>query len=133
MHIEEIIKTAKLGRERKGAQEDTCAVFAAALYDVLCEQGIACKMVTVTPRGLLPWAHAVVEVDGRYYDSMGEFSADIYRARAKVHKTVKFELVYQDDVRADCYEEDFEELYAFFLKALRKAVSLQGQTSALAA
>ena len=123
MDIEEIIKTAKLGRERKGAQEDTCAVFAAALYDVLTEQGVACKMVTVTPRGLLPWAHAVVEVDGRYYDSMGEFSTDIYRARAKIHPTVGVRIEYEPDFRCDCYEPEFDEMHGFYVKMLRKALS----------
>lgn len=80
MDIDAIIKAAKLGRERKGAQVDTCVVFAAALYDVLSAKGIKCGMVTVIPDGFSKWAHAVVEVAGRYYDSMGEFSADIYRA-----------------------------------------------------
>ena len=79
MDIDAFIKAAKLGRERKDAQVDTCAVFAAALYDVLTAQGLQCQMVTVVPNGLSKWAHAVVEVSGRYYDSLGEFSAGIYR------------------------------------------------------
>ena len=71
MDIAAVIRTAALGRARKYAQEDTCAVFAAALYDSLAGQGILSHMVTVVKKGFSPWAHAVVEVDGRYYDSMG--------------------------------------------------------------
>lgn len=131
MNIDAIIKAAKLGRERKDAQVDTCAVFAAALYDVLSGQGIQCRMVTVVPDGLSKWAHAVVEVAGRYYDSMGEFSADIYRDRARIHPSVQFSLTYQTDSRCDCYEPEFDELHAFFMKALNK--SLCGPAAALAA
>lgn len=123
MDIDAIIKAAKLGRERKDAQVDTCAVFAAALYDVLSAQGIQCQMVTVVPRGLCKWAHAVVQVADRYYDSMGEFSADIYRARSRIHSTVMFEFDYRADSRCECYEPEFDELYAFFLKALRASVT----------
>lgn len=122
MNIDAIIKAAKLGRERKDAQVDTCAVFAAALYDVLSPLGIQCRMVTVVPNGLSKWAHAVVEVAGRYYDSMGEFSADIYRVRARVHPTVQFDFDYQADSRSECYEPEFDELHAFFVKALNKAM-----------
>lgn len=131
MDIDAIIKAAKLGRERRDAQVDTCAVFAAALYDVLSAQGIHCQMVTVVPNGLSKWAHAVVEVAGRYYDSMGEFSADIYRVRARIHPTVKFEFDYRADSRCECYEPEFDELHAFFIKALNKAMC--GLASAKAA
>lgn len=131
MNIDAIIKAAKLGRERKEAQIGTCAVFAAALYDVLSAQGIQCQMMTVVPIGLSKWAHAVVEVAGRYFDSMGEFSTDIYRARAKIRPTVTFELDYRDDSRVECYEPEFDELHAFFIKALNKA--LCGPAAALAA
>lgn len=58
MDVDLIIKAAKLGRERKDAQVDTCTVFAAALYDVLSSQGVQCKMVTVVPDGIGKWAHA---------------------------------------------------------------------------
>lgn len=122
MDIDAAIKAAKLGRERKDAQIETCSVFAAALYDVLSGQGIPCQMATVVPRGLGKWAHAVVEVAGRYYDSMGEFSAGIYRARAKIHPSVTFDFDYRPDSRHDCYEPDFSELHAFFVKALDKAL-----------
>lgn len=122
IHIDAIIKAAKLGRERKAAQVDTCTVFAAALYDVLSAQGIQCEMATVVPKGLGTWAHAVVEVAGRYYDSMGEFSADIFRARARIHPRVQFELNYRLDVRSECYEPELDELHAFFVKTLNKAL-----------
>lgn len=123
MDIVAIIKAAILGRERKDAQVDTCTVFAAALYDVLSGHGIHCQMATVVPHGLSRWAHAVVEVAGRYYDSMGEFSAGIYRTRAKIHPSVTFEFDYRPDSRHDCYDPDFSELHAFFVKALDKALS----------
>lgn len=122
MDIESLIKTAKLGRERKDAQTGTCVVFAAALFDVLAAQGIQCQMVTIVPINLNPWAHAVVEVDGRYFDSMGEFSVDIYRTRAKIHPGISVEFKYVPDVRPDCYEPEFDELHAFFLKELNKAL-----------
>lgn len=122
MDIDAIIKAAKLGRERKDAQVDTCTVFAAALYDVLSARGVQCELATVVPKGLRTWAHAVVAVAGRYYDSMGEFSADIYRTRARIHPKVQFELDYRTDTRCECYEPEFEELHAFFVRALNKAL-----------
>ena len=120
MDIEAVIKAAKIGRTRKDAQVDTCSVFAAALYDLL-SPGIPCKMVTVVNRGPLPWAHAVVEVDGSYYDSMGEFSTPIYKARTKLHPSVNLELRYLADSREECYEPEFDELHAFYLKMLTLA------------
>lgn len=125
MDIDTIIRTAKLGRSRKDAQEDTCAVFAAALYDVLSAQGVACKMVAAVKKGVNSWAHAVVEVAGRYYDSMGEFSTDIYRARAKIHSKVTVDIAYQPDFRNDCYEPEFDELHAFYVKMLNKIMLSQ--------
>lgn len=120
MNIEATIKAAKLGGTRKDAQIDTCSVFAAALYDLL-GQTMTCNMVTVVKNGLNPWAHSVVEVDGRYYDSMGEFSASIYSKRAKIHPSVKLDIVYKPDTREECFEPEFDELYDFYLKMLRKA------------
>jgi len=120
MDIDAVIKAAKLGRARKDAQVDTCSVFAAALYDLLLPIK-PCKMVTAVKGGLGAWAHSIVEVDGRYYDSMGEFSVDIYRARMKVHPTVKLDIQFKPDSREDCYEPEFHEMYAFYLKMLRKA------------
>lgn len=116
-----IIQTAKLGRTRKDAQEDTCSVFAAALYDLLSSRGIPCEMVTVVKNGLGSWAHAVVEVNERLYDSLGEFSTDIYRARAKIHPSVKLDITYKPDVRDECFEPEFHEMYAFYFKMLSKA------------
>jgi len=120
--IDAMIRAAKLGRSRKEAQEDTCAVFAAALYDVLVAQGIPCKMVTAVNKQGDAWAHAVVEVAGCYYDSMGEFSTAIYRTRAKIHPKVSLDITFRADSRVDCYEPDFEEMYVFYAKMLGKAV-----------
>lgn len=122
MDLNAIIQAAKLGRARKDAQVDTCTVFAAALYDVLSTQGVPCRMVTAVPTGLGGWAHAVVEVAGRYYDSMGEFSTSIYRARAKVHPRVTIDIEYRPDSRVECYEPEFDELHAFYLAALNKTM-----------
>lgn len=119
-----MIQAAKLGRSRKEAQVDVCTVFAAALYDVLWEQGIPCQMATAVNRQGRAWAHEVVDVAGRYYDSLGEFSTDIYRARAKVHPTVTLDITYQKDVRDDCYEPEFDEMHVFFVKVLKKAMCL---------
>jgi hypothetical protein len=124
MNIGAIIQASKLGRCRKDAQVDTCAVFAAALYDVLWDQGIACQMVTAVNKQGSAWAHEVVEVAGRYYDSLGEFSTAIYCARAKVHPSVKLEIEYESDVRSDCYEPEFEEMHAFYVKALKKTIGV---------
>ena len=125
MDIAAVIHAAALGRTRKHAQEDTCAVFAAALYDSLAGHGIPSHMVTAVKKGFSPWAHSVVEVDGRYYDSLGEFSTNIYRCRAKIHSTVSLDITYQSDTRADCFESEFDELYAFYVKMLTKAMSLK--------
>ena len=122
MDIHEIILAAKLGRERKYAQVDTCTVFAAALYDLLTDRGVPCRMVTAVKRGFGTWAHAVVEVDGCYYDSMGEFTTEIYRARAKVHPDVTVEIEYQPDFREECYEPEYDELHAFFIKVIGKTM-----------
>lgn len=122
MDIHALILAAKLGGTRKDAQVDTCAVFAAALFDVLEAEGLSCKMVTATPIHGARWAHALVEVAGRYYDSKGEFSASIYRARAKIHPSVNFDIQYHPDHRSECYEPEFDELHAFYVKMLKKAL-----------
>lgn len=124
MDIGAIIRGAKLGRERKDAQIDTCTVFAAALFDVLAQHGIECRMVTAVNKSGRAWAHSVVEVDGTYYDSLGEFSDAIYHTRAKLHQTVSVNIEYREDFREDCYESEFDELYAFFVKELCKSVRL---------
>jgi hypothetical protein len=126
MDLHQAILDAKLGRTRKDAQIDTCAVFASALYDVLQERGIPCKLVTAaykaSPESMPSWYHEVLEHDGRLYDSMGEFSADIYRTRAKIHPKVSFVMEYKPSGREDNFEEEFEEMHAFYVKMLSKAV-----------
>lgn len=47
MDIEALLKTAIIGRERKDAQIETCAPFAAALYDVLAENGFEVGLAVV--------------------------------------------------------------------------------------
>jgi hypothetical protein len=120
------IAAAKIGRTRKDAQEDTCAVFAAALYDVLKARGIACRMYVAAPeaRSMMMWYHSVVRAGGDYYDSMGVFSAEIYRARAKIHPIVKMPINFRPDRRADCFEDEFTDLHRFYSEALGKAVDL---------
>lgn len=123
MDIGAVIMAAKLGRERKDAQLDTCAVFAAALFDVLTAHGIPCTLFTAVPKNIGHcWAHSVVEVAGHYYDSMGEFSTSIYRVRAKIHPTVTMAIDYQPDSRDGCYEPEFDALHAFHVHALSKAL-----------
>jgi hypothetical protein len=119
-----VIMAAKLGRTRRDAQEDTCSVFAAALYDILRARGIACRMFTASPTdcAISTWYHCVVKVGRTYYDSMGEFSEAIYRARAKIHPKSTLTITYKRDSRIDCYESDFEEMYAFYVKMLTKAM-----------
>lgn len=120
--IDNLIKRAKLGRTRKEAQIDTCTVFAAALYDFLQSQKIPCSMAYVQSATYGEhWAHVLVEVDGKFYDSMGEFSTEIYRIRAKIHPTVTVRLKFRKYFREDCYEPEFHELYLFYLKKIQKA------------
>jgi hypothetical protein len=121
MDINLIIQSAKLGRSRKDAQIDTCSVFAAALYDVLSSHNIPCQMVTAS-NPAERWYHSLVEVSGQYFDSIGEFSTDIYRKRAKVHPTVKLNITYKKDFREECYEPEFKELYNFYAKELKKSI-----------
>nr|WP_250808173.1 hypothetical protein [Neorhizobium tomejilense] len=125
MDIVELIKTAKIGRERKEAQIDTCAPFAAALYDVLLENGFSPSLVTVGYRagGLRnTWYHSVVKCDDVMYDSLGEFSTEIIRARLRIHPSVMYELTFTPDYREGCYdEEDYSVLYEFLVDELRKS------------
>jgi hypothetical protein len=125
MDINAVIKIAKLGRTRRDAQVDTCAVFAAALYDVLSTSGLRCQMFTAVPSEHPRWAHVVIKVDGRYYDSIGEFSASIYRNRTKIHRAVSFDISYKPDSRSECYEPEFDELHSFYVKMLNRAISSQ--------
>lgn len=136
MDILELIKSAKIGRERKDAQIDTCAPFAAALYDVLAENGFDVNLFVAGYRGVSAdntWYHLVVEHDGTYYDSLGEFSTDIMRKRLKIHPRTQYELTFKPEPRPGCYEEeDFELLYDFladeFRKAARKLKSASANT-----
>lgn len=125
MNIQDVILEAKLGRYRKDAQIDTCAVFAAALYDVLKARGISCALYTASYSynytSGSEWCHGVVKVGDRYYDSMGEFSLDIYRKRAKIHPKVNARMTFKRDSRIDCYEEEFEEMHIFYVDKLGKA------------
>lgn len=132
MDISSIIKDAKLGRSRKDAQVDTCSVFAAALFDVLTEYDIPCEMAYAANDDHMDrWAHSLVKVEGRYYDSLGEFSTDIYRKRSKIHPSVTVSIQYSKDYRSDCYESEFEEMYLFYVKVLKKA--MVGQMVAMVA
>jgi hypothetical protein len=121
VNINKIIQEAKLGAARKDAQVDACAPFAAALYDVLSEHGIACQMAVAIKDDPCAWTHSMVNVADRYYDSMGEFSTDIYRNRAKIHPKVELNISYLADSRHDCYEPEFDDMYAFYVKVLNKA------------
>lgn len=124
MDIPGLIRSAKLGRTRKEAQVDCCAAFAAALHDVLAEHGVQCRLVTAVKRGITNgWAHSVVEVAGVYYDSMGEFSADVYRQRARIHQSVDVKISYTPDTRDGCYEAELDEMHAFYVTQLRAAIA----------
>jgi hypothetical protein len=131
MDIQDVILQAKLGRYRKDAQIDTCAVFAAALYDVLKARGIACALYTAAYgcnySSGAEWYHSVVKVGDRYFDSMGEFSLDIYRARARIHPKVKSRMDFKRDSRIGCYEEEFDEMHAFYVGKLGKAFDSAAQ------
>jgi len=121
-----LVMAAKLGRERRDAQVETCSVFAAALHDVLVENGMQAKVAVASRRGVTAsatWHHSVVESGGRYFDSMGEFSPEILRKRLKIHPKVEFSIEIGPDRREGLYEEaDFEGLYEFMVEALRRAV-----------
>lgn len=132
LDIVDLIMQAKIGRERKEAQIDTCAPFAAALYDVLEENGFEVEMVTAGHTGFghqHAWYHSVVKVEDKFYDSMGEFSTEIVRKRNKIHPSVRYELTFKPDVRGNDFdEEDYPGLYDFLLKELRKsAIKLQAR------
>lgn len=126
MDIHSIILAAKLGGERKAAQEDTCGPFAAALFDVLTECGLKPRIKTaaliVLPGTRASWYHAVVEVDGRLYDSKGEFSHEIACQRQKIRSTTGTRIDIKADDRSCCYEEELDELHKFLVKELRKSV-----------
>ena len=123
MDIEALILQAKLGSARKDAQVDTCTVFAAALHDVLREAGVDCTVATAKMKGR--WAHAVVRVGTRYFDSKGEFSTAIHCVRARIHQSVvpHVRIEFSDDAWGPDYDDEFGELHAFFVKAMRKSMA----------
>lgn len=122
--IETIIKEAKLGRARKEAQEDTCAEFAAALYDVVRSLGIWCTLCVVRITGYSgdPAYHTVVKVNGQYYDSLGVFSEKELRIRLKINPKVTLHLKYERDRREGIFEDDMIDMYSFYKKQLTKAI-----------
>lgn len=125
MDVDHLIKTAKIGRERKDAQVDTCAVFAAALYDVLMENGYSPSLRTAAHKSTTPennWYHLVVEVDGKMYDSMGEFSTDIILKRLKINPKREYEIKYIPEPREECFDaEDYGILYDFLFQQITNA------------
>lgn len=123
--VNALIKEAKLGRARKEAQEDTCAEFAAALYDTLKELEIKCSLYVVTISGYIgyPAYHTVVKVQGTYYDSLGVFSEKELRIRLKTHPSVTLTLEYRREPRAGVFEDDMIEMYRFYRKQLTKAAA----------
>jgi hypothetical protein len=127
MDILELVRTAKIGLERKAAQTETCAPFAAALYDALAENGVETNPAVACRKGYhsdRTWYHLVVEHGGRYYDSLGEFSSEILRKRLKIHPAVQFDLEFKLEPRDGCYEEaDYDALHSFLLHAFRRAVN----------
>lgn len=123
MDIDTLVKQAKLGAARKEAQIDTCTVFAAALFDVLCELGIDCTVATAQIEGR--WAHAVVRVGNSYFDSKGEFSTAIHCKRVRLHPSVvpHVRIDFSDDPWGADRDSDFAELHAFFVIELRKSAA----------
>lgn len=119
--------SAKLGSERRAAQQDTCGTFAVALLDVLVEAGhkaeIRCAAYKHAGLSKVFWYHAVVSVSGKLYDSMGEFDLAIVRQRTKTHPSVRTELLIRPDDRASCWEDEFSVLHAFYVRQLRKTLS----------
>lgn len=126
MDVAELVKAARIGSERRSAQKETCAPFAAALYDVLTEKGLEAGLAVACHKGWSrdgTWYHSVVEHDGRYYDSLGEFNLDILRKRLKIHPSVGFDLEFEPDRRDGHFEEEDFGIYEFLLKAFRKAAA----------
>lgn len=123
MDLSAVILNAKLGRERRDAQIDTCSIFAAALVDVLTENGVQADFCSasfvILPGDRASWHHAVVKVGDTFFDSMGEFNHEIVRARTKTHKTVKSRLDFRSDQRDEVEEDELAELLEFFVKKLR--------------
>lgn len=128
MDIHELILRAKLGSARKDAQVETCTVFAAALFDALTCLGFNCDVFTAELKGR--WAHSLVMCEGRYYDSMGEFSTQIYKNRMKIHLAVNIEITYTADKREWCDIDEFDLLYKFYVKKILDSAKLHAKQSA---
>lgn len=121
MTLDDIIKQAKLGRARKEAQEDCCAEFAAALYDVLAEFKVPSSLYVVRlDLYSEPAYHTVVKVKDTYYDSMGVFSEKSLRANLKIHPKVQFKLKFKRDKRKGIFDDDMIGMYEFYKEKLVK-------------
>lgn len=121
MTLDGIIKQAKLGRARKEAQEDSCAEFAAALYDVLAEFKVPSSLYVVRlDLYSEPTYHTVVKVKDTYYDSMGVFSEKSLRANLKIHPKVQFKLKFERDKRKGIFDDDTIGMYEFYKEKLVK-------------
>lgn len=125
--IHDAILDAKLGRERKAAQQDTCGIFAAALHDVLNEMGldpkIRCAAFSFEGSRRAEWYHAVVCVGETLYDSMGRFDHEIVRNRIGIHRSVRSSISVRDDDRESCWEDELSELHTFYFKELQKSLA----------
>ena len=122
--IVELIKTAKIGGERKAAQTETCTVFAAALHDHLAAQGIETTLAVAWRKGdrlSRDWYHLVVRYQEKYFDSLGVFDAETLRTRLKVHHSADFELEFQAETREGSFEDEYTELYFFLVDAFKRA------------
>lgn len=125
MDINNLILTAKLGAARKDAQVETCTIFAAALYDVLLGLGFHCEIFTAELKGM--WAHSLVGVGGRFYDSKGEFSTKIHCERMRIRPSVTLEIQYTKDNRDWCELDEFALLHEFYVKKLKNAAKQQAK------
>jgi hypothetical protein len=119
--VARIIADAKLGATRKYAQIDSCSVFAEALHEVLGAAGIQSSIWMASPKVYPQWYHSVVQVGDVFFDSLGVFNEDVVRARHKIHPTATFKLNIVPDVGD--YEEEFDDLRAFYVKSLTKALT----------
>lgn len=126
-----VIGGAKIGSERKAAQEDTCGPFAAALFDVLNENAVRCCIFTASLllSGRPYNHHAVVKVGAKFYDSLGEFTEERVRKQSKFHKGVSLTIEFKEDHRDCCYDPELEVLHQFLLEALRKSIGKPGSAA----
>jgi len=124
-----VILNAKLGSARKDAQEDTCLVFAVALRAVLEKHDVMSSIYTATywigNSSRSEWSHSVIEFNERHYDSMGEFSVDIHRHRSKIHPNVKSRITYELETGIDLIDDEFIDLYAFYIEKLEKSLAAE--------